>query len=83
MLISLTCFSSPGAREATAREAPILRSDLAGVFPTNLIFPNTELKGVKGVGSSTVTAPETSESCKPVTYSWGGGISYGGGGTGQ
>ena len=64
-----------GVRAATARGVPILHSDLEGVFPTNSISPDTELRGGRGVGSSTVTVPETFESIVPVTY-----IFLGGGG---
>ena len=82
MSISLPCFRSPEVRVVAAKGVPILHSDLDGVFPTSLISPNTELRGGKGVGSSTVTAPGTFESCIPVTHMFlGVGVSYGGGGT--
>ena len=73
MSISLPCFSSPGVRAATARGVSILQSDLEGIFPANLISPNTEPRGGKGVGSSTVTAPKTFESCLPVAHMFFGG----------
>ena len=84
MSTCLPRFSSPGVRAAAARGVPILHSDLEEVFPTNLVFPNTELEGGKGVGSSIVTVPKTFESCIPVTHMFleGGGISSGGGRTG-
>ena len=62
MPTSLPCFSSPGVGAATARGVPTLHLDLQGVFPTNLVSSSTELKGGKGVGSSTVTVPATFES---------------------
>ena len=65
----LPCFSGPGIRAAAARGGvPILHAGLEGVFPTNLISPNTELIGGKGVGSSTVTTPGTFEFCKPAAH---------------
>ena len=84
MFTSLPCFSSPGVRAAAARGVSILHSGLEGVFPTNLIPPNTELIGGRGIGSSTLTTPETFESCIPVANMFlrGGGISCSGGGMG-
>ena len=85
MSTSLPCFSSPGVRAVAARGVPILLSVLEEGFPTNLVSPNTELRGGNGVGSSTVTAPETCESYIPATQIFlGGGRegSYGGGETG-
>ena len=80
---SLPCFSSPGVRAAAARGVPILNSGLEGIFPTNLISLNTELRGGKGIGSSTVTTPETVASCIPVAHMFlRRGISCGGGGMG-
>ena len=80
---SLPCFSGPGVREAAARGVSTLHSDLEGLFSTNWIFSNTELRGGKEVCSSTVTAPGTFESCTPVVHmflrGWG---SCGGGGIG-
>ena len=69
---------------AAARGIPILYSDLEGVFSAKSISPNTDLRGEKGVRSgTTVTIPETFESCIRVTHMflWGV-ISYGGGGAG-
>ena len=54
----------------------VLHSDLEGGFPTKVISPNTELREGKGVGSSTVTVPETFEmipSDMPVTHMFPGG----------
>ena len=83
MSIFLPCFRGPGVREAAAREVPIIHSDLEGVFPTNLISLNTELRGGKGVGSSTVTTLGTFETLKLVAHMFlRGGISCGGGGMG-
>ena len=73
MSTSLPCFSSPGVRAVAARGVPILLSDLEEGFPTNLVSPNTELRGGKGFGSSTVTAPEAFESHIPVTHTFLGG----------
>ena len=79
----LPCFSGPEVRAAAARGDPILYSDLEGVFPAKSISPNTDLRGEKGVGSGTVTIPDTFESCIRVTHMFlGGVISYGGGGAG-
>ena len=59
MFTFLPCFSGPGVRAAAARGVSILHSGLKGVSPTSLTSPNTELRGGKGVGSSTVTTPGT------------------------
>ena len=84
MPTSLPCFRSPGFRAAAARGVQILHLDLKGGFPINLIAPNTELRGGKRIGSSTVTGPGTFESCIPVTHMLmgGGGGSCGGVGMG-
>ena len=83
MSTSLPCLSGAGVRATTARGVPILRSGLEGIFPADLVPPNAELRGGKGVGSSTVTTPGTFESCKPVAHMFlRGGISCGGGGMG-
>ena len=59
MSTSLPCFSGPGVRTAAATGVSILHSGLKGVFPTTLTSSNTELRGGKGVGSSTATTPGT------------------------
>ena len=87
MFTSLPCFSKPGARAAAAKGVPFLHSDIEGGFPTNLIFPNTELKEGNGVGPSIVKVPVTFEAMPPdmpVMHKLrrGGGGSCGGGGTG-
>ena len=69
MYIYFPCFSSLGVRAVSHCQGgtkPTLRP--RGGFPTNLISPKTELRGGKGVGSSTVAAPETFESCISVTH---------------
>ena len=78
MSTSLPSLSGAGVRAATARGVPILHSGLEGIFPTDLIPPNTELRGGKGIGSSTVTTPGTFKSFKPVAHMFlRGGISCG------
>ena len=85
MSTSLPCFSGPGIRAAAARGGgtnPTRGS--RGGFAYELNFPNTELRGGKGVGSSTVTTPRTFELCKPVANMFlRGGISCGGDGMGR
>ena len=80
MSTSLPCFSGSGIRAAAARGVPILHAGLEGVFSTKCISSNTELRGGKGVGSSTVTTPGIFELCKPVAHMFlRRGISCGGG----
>ena len=80
MSTSSPAFSGLGVRVAADSGVQILRSALEGVYPTNLISSNTERRGGKGVGSSTVTTPVTFESCKLVAQMFlRGGISCDGG----